>query len=86
MLSETPPSPNKYVYWTFSGENSHSVALKLIAASQDFECSQNKLLEKSEASVVAAMKNIYFMAKFNLTNSLFGELNKHCIDQVINFN
>ncbi|CAC5363056.1 unnamed protein product [Mytilus coruscus] len=48
---------------------------------QQFQTAQRKLLEKSEASVTAAMRNIYFMAQFNLSNHIFADFNQHCINQ-----
>ncbi|XP_063397664.1 uncharacterized protein LOC134681965 [Mytilus trossulus] len=64
------------------GENSHTASEKVLNAGQQFQTAQIKLLEKSEASVTAAMRNIYFMAQFNLSNHIFADFNKHCINQV----
>ncbi|XP_071121930.1 zinc finger protein 862-like [Mytilus edulis] len=63
------------------GENSHTASEKVLNAGQQFQTAQRKLLEKSEASVTAAMRNIYFMAQFNLSNHIFADFNKHCINQ-----
>jgi hypothetical protein len=64
-----------------TGDNSHTAAMKLVTASQAFQTSQSKLLEKSEIAVTAALKNIYFMAQHSLPDSIFADLNKHCVDQ-----
>ncbi|CAC5418182.1 MEGF10_11 [Mytilus coruscus] len=63
------------------GENSHSASEKILNAGQQFQTAQRKLLEKSEASVTAAMRNIYFMAQFKLSNHIFADFNQHCINQ-----
>ena len=48
----------------------------------DMTSARQKALDKSEAAVTSAMRNVYFAAQHHLANAVIPPLNALCIKQV----
>ncbi|KAH3838613.1 hypothetical protein DPMN_112022 [Dreissena polymorpha] len=61
--------------------NSHLRALEIIKEVKECDTARVKYLNGSKAAVIAAMKNVSFMALHDLPNSILGDLNDLCKEQ-----
>ena len=64
-----------------SGKHSHAAAKELLTQAAGMKKQTANHLKKNEQAAIAAMKNVYFLAKNHLSNSLLPELNKLCKSQ-----
>ena len=60
----------------------HRAALEARSCRKDMQKAVARAHKSQEVSVIVAMKTIYFMAKKNLSNYIFGDMKQFLIHQV----
>jgi len=72
-----------HAFFLLPGENSHGAAIVRKKFVDDMKKACDVAITKSKAAVLAAMRNVHFVAKNELANTMYPLLNTHDIQQVL---